>query len=75
MILIALESLLKDLQMLFLSPRANSNYFDHYRAWKFVNEVSVVMQARYSAMLFSPMQFLWCYSANPCAIVRPRLQN
>ena len=43
-VLIRLESLLKDLQLLFLLLRANSNYFDYYRAWKCVKEVSTIRQ-------------------------------
>ena len=50
-VLVALESLFKDLQLLFLSPRANSNYCYRYRAWKCVKEVSVVRQACYSATI------------------------
>ena len=38
MIFVALEILVKDLQFVFISPRANSNYSDCHIAWKWIKE-------------------------------------
>ena len=66
MILVVLESLLKDLQSLFLPPRLNSNYSDRYRVWKCIKKVSAIRQACYNVMLFSSEYF-------SCAIAGPYL--